>query len=85
MKKVFRIGDTEPFEVLPSGHTAWLLAKVGNLTANILESKKLAELPSPCHQEEEQIHSCLPPDSQCKCQCEQENNQEICEHPDYCF
>ncbi len=28
MKRVFRAGDTEPFEVLPSGHAAWLLARV---------------------------------------------------------
>jgi quercetin dioxygenase-like cupin family protein len=56
MKKVFRKGDTEPFEVLPSGHTAWLLAKVDNLTANIFESKQVAEFPSPCHQEEEFIY-----------------------------
>jgi quercetin dioxygenase-like cupin family protein len=56
MKKVFRIRDTEPYEVLPSGHTAWLLAKVDNLTANIFESNQVAEFPSPCHQEEEFIY-----------------------------
>ena len=56
MKKVFRVGDTEPFEVLPSGHTAWLLARVGNLWGDIFYSKQEAELPSPCHQEEEFIY-----------------------------
>lgn len=56
MKRVFRIGDIEPFEVLPSGHTAWLLAKVDNLAAIIFTSKQLAEFPSPCHREEEFIY-----------------------------
>lgn len=30
MERVFRIGDIESFEALPSGHKAWVLAKVGN-------------------------------------------------------
>jgi quercetin dioxygenase-like cupin family protein len=56
MKKVFRIADIEPFETLPSGHTAWLLTKVGNLSAVIFETKQEAELPSSYHQEEEFIY-----------------------------
>jgi quercetin dioxygenase-like cupin family protein len=56
MKKVFRIADIEPFEALPSGHTAWLLTRVGNLSAVILESKQEAEFPSSYHQEEEFIY-----------------------------
>lgn len=56
MKKVFRIGDTQPFEALPSGHTAWLLTRVGNLSAVILESKRKTEFPSSYHQEEEFIY-----------------------------
>jgi quercetin dioxygenase-like cupin family protein len=56
MKKVFRIGDTQPFEALPSGHTAWLLTKVGNLSAIILESKRETEFPSSYHQEEEFVY-----------------------------
>lgn len=56
MKKVFRIGDIKPFEVLPSGHTAWLLAKVDDLTVNIFESKQKTEFPSSRHQEEEFIY-----------------------------
>ena len=56
MKKVFRIGNIEPFEALPSGHTAWLLARVGNLSAVILGSKGEAEFPSSCHEEEEFIY-----------------------------
>jgi len=56
MKKVFRIADIEPFEAFPSGHTAWLLTKVDNLSAIILETKQEAEFPSSCHQEEEFIY-----------------------------
>jgi len=56
MKIVFRIGDTEPFEALPSGHTAWLLTRVGNLSAVILESKREAEFPPSYHREEEFIY-----------------------------
>lgn len=56
MKKVFRITDSEPFESLPSGHTAWLLVRVGNLSAMILESKQEAEFPSSNHREEEFIY-----------------------------
>lgn len=56
MKKVFRIVDIEPFETLPSGHTAWLLTRVGNLSAVILESKQEAEFPSFYHREEEFIY-----------------------------
>jgi len=56
MKKVFRIADIEPFEALPSGHTAWLLTMVGNLSVVIFESKEEAEFPSFYHQEEEFIY-----------------------------
>jgi quercetin dioxygenase-like cupin family protein len=56
MQQVFRIADAEPFETLPSGHKAWLLAKVDNLSATILETEKEAELPSPCHEEEEFVY-----------------------------
>jgi quercetin dioxygenase-like cupin family protein len=56
MEQVFRIGDTEPYEILPSGHKAWLLAKVGNLSATIMETEKETEIPSPCHKEEEFVY-----------------------------
>jgi quercetin dioxygenase-like cupin family protein len=56
MKRVFRIGDIEPFEVLPSGHTAWLLAKVNNLAAIIFASEQLTEFPSQSHREDEFIY-----------------------------
>lgn len=56
MKKVFRIADIEPFESLPSGHTAWVLTRVGNLSAVILESKREVQFPSLCHQEEEFVY-----------------------------
>jgi quercetin dioxygenase-like cupin family protein len=56
MKKVFRIADIEPFEALPSGHTAWLLTKVDNLSVVILETKQEAEFPSSYHPEEEFIY-----------------------------
>lgn len=56
MERVFRIGDIEPFEALPSGHKAWLLAQVGNLSAVILQSKGETKFPSPCHEEEEFIY-----------------------------
>jgi len=55
-RKVFRIIDTEPFEASPSGHTAWLLTKVGNLSVVIFESKQKAEFTASCHQEEEFIY-----------------------------
>ena len=56
MKKVFRITDAEPFEVLPSGHKAWFLAKVENLSATIMETEQEAEFPSPRHEEEEFVY-----------------------------
>jgi len=55
MSKVFTIKDTEPFQVLPSGHTAWLLASVGNLSVQIIESKTAGqpvEFPAPSGEEE---------------------------------
>ena len=56
MEKVYRIPETEPFEVLPSGHKAWLLAKVDNLSATILKSERETPLPSYLHKEEEFVY-----------------------------
>ena len=56
MEKVYRIGETEPFEVHPSGHKAWLLAKVGNLSATIMESEKETPITSHLHEEEEFVY-----------------------------
>jgi len=56
MEKVYRISETEPFEALPSGHKAWLLAKVDNLSATIMESERESLIPSHFHKEEEFIY-----------------------------
>lgn len=55
-RKVFRIADTEPFEAFPSGHTAWLLTKVGNLSVVIFESKRETEFAASRQREEEFIY-----------------------------
>jgi len=52
MGRVFRRGDSEPMEKLPSGHTAWLLAAVENLSATIMESQQQADLPPALEAEE---------------------------------
>jgi len=56
MEKVYGIAETKPFEVLPSGHKAWLLAQVGNLSATIMESQRETQLTSHLHREEEFLY-----------------------------
>ena len=56
MERVYRIGDSNPFEVLPSGHSAWLLVKAGDLSVIIFESKHEVELPSSYRKGEEFVY-----------------------------
>lgn len=56
MEKVYDIAETKPIEVLPSGQKAWLLAKVDNLSATIMESERETPLPSHLHKEEEFVY-----------------------------
>lgn len=56
MERVFRIGDSKPYEVSPSGHKAWLLAQVGNISAIICESSREVNISFPFHEEEEFVY-----------------------------
>lgn len=56
MERVYRQRDTDPTEVLASGHRAWLLAKVDNLSATILECNEETKLPRDIHEEEEFVY-----------------------------